>query len=119
MSHVLESITSHVLQGGGDSIALSDERRVYNYAALPAEIGTVAGLLRETLPGNGPVALVADNSCAWVLLDLAFIQLKRPLVPLPHFFTPAQRRSALARVGAEVLISDVDGRGQSAIDVAG
>src|SRR5580692_3361380 len=59
MSHVLESLTSNVVQGGG-SIALSDERRTYTYAALLAEIGPVAGLLCEALPGDGPVALVAD-----------------------------------------------------------
>jgi long-chain acyl-CoA synthetase len=118
MSHVLESLARNAAQGGS-SIALSDERRTFTYAALHAEIGAVAGLLRETIPGRGPVALVAGNSCAWVLLDLAFILLKRPLVPLPHFFTAEQRHSALVRVGAEVLISDVDGGGQSAIEVAG
>jgi long-chain acyl-CoA synthetase len=118
MSHVLESLARSAAPGGG-LIALSDERRTYTYAALHAEIATVTGLLRETLPGKGPVALVADNSCAWVLLDLAFILLERPLVPLPHFFTAGQRQSALLRVGAEVLITDVDNGSQSAIDVAG
>lgn len=91
----------------------------YSYAALHAEIGAGAGLLRETLPGKAPVALVADNSCAWALLDLAFVLLKRPLVPLPHFFTAEQRQSALLCVGAEVLITDVDGGSHSAIEVAG
>ena len=118
MSHVLESLAASATQGGG-SIALSDERRTYTYAALHTEIGVVARLLRERIPGRGPVAIVADNSCAWVLLDLAFILLKRPLVPLPHFFTAEQRRSALARVGAEVLITDVDDGSQSSIEVAG
>jgi long-chain acyl-CoA synthetase len=118
MSHVLESLAASATQGGG-SIALSDERRTYTYAALHTEIGVVARLLRERIPGRGPVAIVADNSCAWVLLDLAFILLKRPLVPLPHFFMAEQRRSALARVGAEVLITDVDDGSQSSIEVAG
>jgi long-chain acyl-CoA synthetase len=118
MSHVLDSLARSVAHGGG-SVALSDERRTYTYEALQAEIETVARLLREALPGSAPVALVADNSCAWALLDLAFILLKRPLVPLPHFFTAEQRRSALVRVGAEVLISDADASGQSAIEIAG
>jgi long-chain acyl-CoA synthetase len=118
MSHVLECLATKAAQAGG-SIALSDERRTYTSAGLHDEIGAVAGLLREALPGNGPVALVADNSCAWVLLDLAFALLKRPLVPLPHFFTTAQRRSALDSVGAQMLISDVDSGGEIAIEVAG
>lgn len=118
MSQVLEYLAKKAAQGGG-SIALSDERRTYTHAGLHAEIGTVAGLLREALPGNGPVALVTENSCAWVLLDLAFALLKRPVVPLPHFFTTAQRRSALDSVGAQMLISDVDSGCETAIEVGG
>lgn len=118
MSRVLDQIAQCAAKSGG-SIALSDERRTYTYDALDVEIRTVAGLLRDALPGSGPVALVADNSCAWALLDLAFVALKRPLVPLPVFFTHEQRNSALVRVGAQALISDANSENAPAIEVGG
>ncbi|SHN78207.1 AMP-binding protein [Bradyrhizobium erythrophlei] len=118
MSRLLNQIAQSAAICGG-SIALSDELRTYTYDALDAEVRTVARMLREELPGNGPVALVADNSCAWVLLDLALIALKRPLVPLPGFFTHEQRNSALVRVGAQALICDAAGGNAPAIDVGG
>jgi acyl-CoA synthetase (AMP-forming)/AMP-acid ligase II len=73
MSHVLESLAASATQGGG-SIALSDERRTYTYAALHTEIGVVARLLRERIPGRGPVAIVADNSCADGVAELVGIE---------------------------------------------
>ncbi len=52
---------------------------------------------------QAPVAILADNSPAWVALDLAAQQAGVALVPLPTFFTPAQRRHALALSGAGAL----------------
>ncbi len=117
MSRVLDYLMQQA-DAGNRSVALSDECRSFTYEQLHAEIARVAQDLRDRLAGDGPVALIADNSCAWVILDLALVLLKRPLVPLPAFFTASQRRSALIRAGATCLISDTE-VSESTIDVAG
>ena len=117
MSRVLEELARIATTNGG-SIALSDENLVYTYESLRSEIETTAESLHRQLPGSGPVAIVAGNSCAWVILDLAFVLLKRPLIPLPGFFTPEQRHSALVRAGASWLISETEGTCDSTIEVA-
>jgi long-subunit acyl-CoA synthetase (AMP-forming) len=118
MSIVLNHLTQRATAGDG-SVALSDELCSFTYHELHAEIVKTARVLRDRLRGDGPVAIIADNSCAWVILDLAFVLLKRPLVPLPGFFTADQRQSALARVGAEFLISDAEQPLQSSINIGG
>ena len=117
MSRIVETLARGAATGE-TSIALSDESMTYDYTSLYAEVKRIADLLREKLPGGDPVAIVADNSCAWAILDLAFVFLNRPLVPLPSFFTARQRQSALNRVGAKWLISDTGPAGESVIEIA-
>ncbi len=117
MSRVLERLEQRAA-AGDSSIALSDTCRSFAYQDLHAEIVQAAQAVCDRLSGNGPVAIVADNSCAWVILDLAFALINRPVVPLPGFFTEEQRQSALVRAGATFLITDT-GISKSTIDVAG
>ena len=42
-----------------------------------------------------------DNSPAWVVLDLALVRLGWPSLPIPAFFTPAQRSHVLTDAGAD------------------
>lgn len=86
--------------------AISDERAILSYGNLVADIANAAEALMSFLPAKGPIALRADNSIAWVLIDLAFVQMERTLVPIPTFFTPAQQQHALAETGATALIVD-------------
>jgi long-chain acyl-CoA synthetase len=118
MSTVLSHLAQKAAAGDG-VVALSDESCSFTYHGLHAEIAKAAKVLRHKLHGSGPVAIIADNSCAWVIMDLAFVLLKRPLVPLPGFFTADQRHSALTRVGAEFLIGDAEQPLQSSIEIAG
>ncbi|RZJ98629.1 MAG: AMP-dependent synthetase [Brevundimonas sp.] len=61
--------------------------------------------LSEGLAGDpSPVGVLLDNGPAWVVVDLALIVAKRPSVPIPPFFTAAQRDHALADAGAGLLI---------------
>lgn len=48
--------------------------------------------------------MLLDNGPAWVVVDLALILAQRPSVPIPPFFTTAQRDHALADTGAGLLI---------------
>jgi long-chain acyl-CoA synthetase len=117
MSSILEALARGAA-ADETSIALSDESLTFDYTSLYSEVTRIADCLREKLPGSDPVAIVADNSCAWAILDLAFVLLNRPLVPLPSFFTSQQRQSALSRVGAGWLLTDIVPSGKSAIEVA-
>jgi len=117
MSRLLDHLSQRAA-ASDCSVALSDAAGSFTYRELYAEIANAAHLLREKLPGQAPVAVIADNSRAWAILDLAFVLLNRPLVPLPSFFTAEQRRSALERVGAAFLISDA-GSAEFAVELAG
>ncbi|HEY9397668.1 MAG TPA: AMP-binding protein [Burkholderiales bacterium] len=52
------------------------------------------------------LALDMDNSPAWAIADFAALDSAIPVVPLPRFFTPAQRRHALRDSGADWILSD-------------
>ena len=52
------------------------------------------------------------------MIDLALLHLRRVAVPLPSFFTSAQRRHAATQSGAAYLISD-EIADQSALEVGG
>ncbi len=52
------------------------------------------------------LALDMDNSPAWAIADFAALESAIPIVPLPRFFTPAQRRHALHDSGADWVLSD-------------
>ena len=105
MNLLLDAIKDHA-RTSGDDIALADGRQTLSYAMLEARIRQTADTLRAVLPVAGPVALCADNSIAWILIDLALGQMERTIVPIPLFFTPEQRAHALAQTAASVLITD-------------
>lgn len=56
----------------------------------------------------GPVALAADNGPGWIMADLACLAAERCCVPLPGFFTQAQRTHALADAGVVAILQDSD-----------
>ena len=62
--------------------------------------------LRSRLAECRVVAVLADNSPAWVVADLAAQEAGVVHLPLPAFFTPAQLRHALVETGADALLTD-------------
>jgi long-chain acyl-CoA synthetase len=119
MSRVLDAVAGHAA-ARPDRIALSDRNQAFTYAQLRDEVERVAGRLAPLaalIRRGAPVAILLENSPAWVILDLALARLGWPSLPLPGFFTPAQREHALADSGAGALISLTPGG--SRIDTAG
>ncbi|MGO8609469.1 AMP-binding protein, partial [Rhizobium johnstonii] len=55
---------------------------------LLAQVGQLATALADD---RSPVGVLLDNGPAWVVVDLALILAQRPSVPIPPFFTAAQR----------------------------
>lgn len=105
MSLLLDVVRERAHADDG-SVALTDGVSALTYRQLDDAIAAAALQLSAALPRPGPVALCADNSIAWIVIDLAFIRLERTLVPIPPFFTAEQRRHALAQTGAVALIFD-------------
>ena len=89
-----------------DAPAVSDGETCLSCRELARAVTQTASLLAASCPGETPVALALDNGPAWVVIDLALAHLGRPSLPLPPFFSPKQRRHALADAGAGVLIGD-------------
>ncbi|CAN5207538.1 AMP-dependent synthetase/ligase [soil metagenome] len=119
MSRVLRAIDVHAC-ASPDAIALSTPSETWTYAQLADAVRRTATALFAFAPlvrPGAPVAVQLANGPAWVILDLALIRLGWPNLPLPGFFTPAQRDHALADAGATLLIEAAEMDGQ--IVVAG
>lgn len=84
--------------------ALIDEHGALGYAAVAAESVALAQWLKRS--GTKRAALLADNSVAWALWDLAALQAEIVLVPLPGFFSHEQLLHVLDDAGIDTLISD-------------
>ncbi|MFO1014285.1 MAG: AMP-binding protein [Caulobacteraceae bacterium] len=69
---------------------------------LAREVESLADVLAREA---GPVGIALDNGPAWVVSDLAVLAAGKVCVPLPPFFTAAQRGAALADAGASRMIA--------------
>lgn len=119
MSRVIDALTAHAVELP-DSVALSDPIQTFTYVQLRDEVERVAtrlAPLAALIRRGAPVGILLENSPAWVILDLALVRLGWPSLPIPGFFTVAQRDHALVDAGAGALISLEPGGAQ--IDIAG
>jgi acyl-CoA synthetase (AMP-forming)/AMP-acid ligase II/pyrroloquinoline quinone (PQQ) biosynthesis protein C len=83
-------------------IALTDGANTMSYAALAASLDETAAALRTA--GVRRLGLALDNGIAWAVADLAAIAAGVTTVPLPSFFTPAQRAHALDDAGVDHVL---------------
>jgi len=67
---------------------------------------SASAALAERLRGCGALAVLADNSPAWVVADLAALVAGVPRVPLPAFFTDGQLAHVLDAAGVDTLLTD-------------
>ncbi|TFH87073.1 long-chain fatty acid--CoA ligase [Billgrantia azerbaijanica] len=82
--------------------ALADGQRQVRYGDLPAELASRRRRLAQV--GARRVALALDNGIEWALWDLALLLEGRVRVPVPAFFTAAQRRHLVAQAGLDAWI---------------
>ena len=74
----------------------------------PALVDAVLGLAAELVQSRARVlATLLDNGPAWVVADLAALSAGVVHVPLPVFFTPAQREHALRAAGVDAVLAPV------------
>src|SRR5258708_30845051 len=105
MKSILRAVSEHAHERR-HNIAVTDGRASPTYEALWQKTEEWAEALTAILPTSAPVGLCLDNSLAWVLFELSMIRLRIPVVPIPLFFTDAQRTHALLQSGAGILICD-------------
>lgn len=92
-----------VLAGRPDeAIVFVGAERNWTAAAVRDEIAA----LGERLADARVVAMLADNSPAWAIADLATLAAGRIHLPLPSFFSPEQLRHALEAAGADSVLTD-------------
>lgn len=85
-----------------DAPLLRDSQRRWNAGEIVAELLN----LRERLAGSRVVGVLADNSPAWIIADLACQDAGRVHLPLPAFFHGEQLRNALEQAGADTVLTD-------------
>jgi long-subunit acyl-CoA synthetase (AMP-forming) len=100
----IESLLGDTPRTTPGRIALTDGRRTLTYGQLGAVVQGEADFLRAS--GGLRFGLLAENGCAWAVSDLALLHLDRLNVPLPPYFTAAQRRHALDDAGLDALVTD-------------
>ncbi|MBX9447271.1 AMP-dependent synthetase/ligase [Dickeya chrysanthemi] len=89
------------------AIALHGETRTWSWQQYHEAVITVAARLRSL--GVKRLALEADNSPEWAIIDLACLAGEVVIIPVPPFFTEAQKTwvrasaSIDAQIGGELL----------------
>jgi long-subunit acyl-CoA synthetase (AMP-forming)/pyrroloquinoline quinone (PQQ) biosynthesis protein C len=97
--------------------ALIDGTTTLTYAQAIAAVERTAAAFRQA--GVQRLALALDNGVAWVVADLAAILAGVVVVPLPPFFTAAQRSHALADAGVDFVLHRERDAGGEPLIVAG
>lgn len=92
----------------GSSPALIDGSDTVSYAALYERVGA----LRDTLLDAGVrcVAVDLENGIDWIVADLAGVLADLAVVPVPPYFTTAQRDHLFATAAADAVIEFDDTR---------
>lgn len=111
-------LLSDIREGYGfreNAVALRQGQRMLHYGGLSAAVEAIAEWLRGT--GCKVVALRAENSIDWVLVDLACQVAELVCLPLPDFFSGAQTEHCLRTTGAELLLTDAEAAREGAIPV--
>lgn len=103
LSHFQQALREHG-ERTPHAIALWGDHLKIDYATLLAEVTYRQERLRDEQVKV--VALALDNGVEAMLWDLALLFEGLTCVPLPAFFSPAQRRHCLERSGAERVIAE-------------
>ena len=106
MSKIVDAIAG-IASIAGNTPALESMGETVSYRELIEAVRALATQF-NTL-GIERLALAADNSAEWIIVDLACQLAGVPLIPLPGFFTAQQMRHAVDSSGVDVLLSDQHG----------
>lgn len=108
---LLQQIQTQAIQAP-TRVALEGQTAQLTYSALVAEVARLSDALKA-LTNQATVALALDNSPAWITLDLAILAAGCSNVPVPAFFTAAQKQHAIADAGVSLVFTDMPAAWQS------
>ena len=111
MSTLIDIIAQHAEQRADATAIQGTDTRV-SYAQLDRRIAELADQLQRR--GYQCVGLLADNGIAWTLIDLACMRAGICCVPVPVFFSAAQREHLLRTAKIQCLIGDPEWLAQAA-----
>lgn len=103
-NRTINRLSEALRAGPASAIALDDGRRSLTYGELASQVGEEQRWL--TAGGAERIALLADNGLGWAVTDLALHLSQTLSVPLPGYFTDAQRLHALDDAGIDGLLTD-------------
>jgi long-chain acyl-CoA synthetase len=98
---ILTALEQHATHQGDRTAIVGVDRRL-TYASLYREILAAAGRIREL--GVASIAFELPNGPDWVVLDLAAMLGGVRAVPIPDFFTDAQRIHALDDADCDLYV---------------
>ena len=87
-----------------EKAVLSDGTRVVSLEQLTKEVDHFSGILKKLAVSR--LALYADNSIGWLVVDLACQKLNICLLPLPDYFSNEQLVHALNSSAIEYIFTD-------------
>jgi long-chain acyl-CoA synthetase len=114
--NLFDRLSRHAVQLP-DITAIKGHDVTLTYAGLESALETLIPQLQSLQVST--LALDLDNGPAWALVDLAAMHCGITLIPLPPFFSAAQRRHALMQAGVEMVISDAPERLRSSLQGVG
>lgn len=82
------------------------EAKIHGVLSLDILVNDFEIALEHRKYPHAPVGILADNSSAWIALDLATQRLGIPLIPIPHFFSNAQKKHLIHSAHIFTLMSD-------------
>ncbi len=80
--------------------------KIHGVLSLDKLVNDFAIALEHRKYPHAPVGILADNSSAWIALDLATQRLGIPLIPIPHFFSNEQKKHLIHSTHIFTLLSD-------------
>ncbi|NIY82620.1 AMP-binding protein [Vibrio hepatarius] len=108
MSQIIQAIYRNA-QLNPNQVALSGFDAANNatsvtYRQLVDKLENTANSIKHL--GGQCIALRAENSIDWAIVDLAAMMVETPLVPIPTFFSNQQIEHVLTSTGADILVGD-------------
>nr|MBP6792814.1 AMP-binding protein [Aeromonas sp.] len=98
---LFDTIAHHASQTPRQPALLGSQGEL-DYQSLWQQIQQLAGVLQGA--GIRRLALQLDNGLPWALIDLACTWAGIVVIPVPHFFSPAQQTWLLESSGADALV---------------
>lgn len=107
MSNFFATLEQHAQQQP-QQLALISKQCELNYAQLVEQVNLLAQWLTDH--NIGRAGLWGENSCAWIIADLAARKAGTTLVPLPLFFSDAQLNHVITNTELGCLLTVGDAR---------